>query len=204
MRRSQPLLLLGCFLVTGCSLRPQVKPSPESGAMTITSTLLNPGTPIETPHNLVLHAKELPDHNYHVLFGPYPPNDQTPARGQLRNSSPTFDLSVGWALLIGRWPLGTMRRISIGSVGTTIVMQVDGDIDRVYMLEGDHPVRIALLNNEAIFKDITPGQYVEARPGEGGDVLSKPSEIPTKGPLAEFLAYVESRTAAAQDSGVLP
>lgn len=160
--------------------------------------VLNRGVPLRTEHNMVVHIRGRDgghEHDYAVLFGPYPPGPGASGEGMYVNSAPTWQSSGGYTYAIGWWPVIKTQRILAASEGTTIVVQIDAAFDRVFLL---NPSRSTRLNIQTLASPPTNGvlageAYIQVTGPVGGALtLTGPTPIPTdpSDPIRQFLDYV--------------
>jgi hypothetical protein len=138
---------------------------------------------------------------YEVLFGPNPGSGET-AEGWYHTSIPTFHIDRGWAYISGDKPMGEAEVVTAIADGTSLILQVQGGVDRVYLL--DRPlkvdsVRTALGSSSKQFAadDVrNTDKYVETNPPK--TELLGPFNVRDTASVQSFVEYVKQRAVDAR------
>lgn len=210
------LLLL--FWTAGCAAPRVCRP----GTIATGEVVLNTGVPVETEHNVVIRTSKLvkgagprgePRHyRYSVLLGPNPPPPRSKppppgtswgiGRGWITNSAPTWHVDVGYTYAMGWWPVIATKRVRALTEGTTLIVQVLSDEDRLFLIDPkpDTRVRVELRSDPTEFRVLTydeNARYIEARDTLGGVELGDPTAIPNDEETQAFLKHVLGAAATA-------
>jgi hypothetical protein len=175
----------------GCTMTPYG----GEGAVATGTVILNKSVPLETEHNQVIHIRKKvrdTEHDFKVLFGPYPPGERNVGRGQFVNPDPQWHTIGGFSVAWGWWPILVTNRVRAITEGTTVIVQAGESFDRVFLIDPqtNTNVRVEDAGNSGNFKNMTTQAYIQADGSAGSITLSDPTAIPTSGEICEFVKYV--------------
>jgi hypothetical protein len=133
------VLGLSFALVTGCGEKPKHEFTESHAAVYVTDEIVKVAPNIAiTTQGLkrievdYLEGEEL--YQYQMLLGAHPGTSET-AACTYHMSIPTFEVTLGWAYMAGRKPMGETPHVSAETDGTTIVVQTRADgVERIYLL----------------------------------------------------------------------
>ncbi len=152
-------------------------------------------SPLSFEHEAKLHIRDVQGsqiHDYDVLVGP----DFETGTGmdfQVRTSAATLNIIIGWALLIGQWPLAETDLVSTSPSGTFMAVRVQRSPrqDYVYNLEPATSLSIVNVVTASQTVSLSPGTYVVVTPSAVGTAQPTPTDDP-------FVAYALARAAVAR------
>lgn len=141
-------LCAGVFLVFSgarCGLAPFAQPAlapaaAETLVQDASGKTLDSGTILRTT-DLASVSVSRPEGDYAVLFGARPGVDEE-AELQVLDGPPYLFLMRGWVYVKGTRPVVRARRVVAAAEGTEYVIQIDGDDERVFLLDVTHKERL--------------------------------------------------------------
>ena len=168
----------------------------KGGYAQVERVMLPPHEKIEARHDHIIHVKK-DKSNFYVLLGPY---KGTSSVGHFVNPTAGWQVDGGYSYITGWLPMVMARRVVAAATGTTMVVQLDGDIDRVYLLNParNDAVVVSMISNPSRYETLKGSEvYVESGPQTPNDITS-PAPIPTDpaNPLRQFIEYVKARALA--------
>ena len=154
----------------------------------------------------VVHVKD-GKHDYYALVAKDTTKGGAFARAQVHSSTFTVTLFEGYMYLWGTYPVGGTINVNAAATGTTIIIEMLPDRERVYLLvvDGDETVTVSLTPGTkpvvggVASRTLNAHEYVECvyAPGNRFNLLA-PQPIPlTSGPIRTFLDKAQTDVAAA-------
>lgn len=103
-----------------------------------------------------------------------------------------FAVQSGYALASGRAPVLFGRRVRAASDGTQFAIEIDGNIERVYVIDGTKPVRVEVTKDDGsiVVQKVVAGQFVSF--DSGSEVLSAPAASSTTDKSRYFACHMKA------------
>ncbi|MFH1746812.1 MAG: hypothetical protein ABIG44_07175 [Planctomycetota bacterium] len=154
--------------------------------------------PIRLPYEIILdvfHDVEGRLHDYDV-FASRDPKQDPYLNIEIKTSDATPEVTCGWIIVVGRWPLAQTKWVSGSAPGSGFVVRIENNPDPnlvrhyVYNIHSTSVVNVEWLGHDE-FVTVPPGMYVVFK----ADTSTLPTPQHNKG--VKFLDYVRSRAAIA-------